>query len=168
MTQPEQPGNWSDPTWQAPPAAPPYSGPNTAHYPPTAYQAPEVTSAPPVSGPSGGYAAPAYGYPGYPGYGYGPPAAQTTNGLAIASLVCSLAGLLTCGVSALVGAILGHVAKRQIRDRGEGGGGLATAGVISGWIIFGLHVVVIIGYVVTIVWVVQNSPELLEPTPEID
>ena len=72
--------------------------------------------------------------PPYP-YPYQP----RTNGLAIASLVCSVAGVATC-VSAPVGAILGHVARKQIRERGEAGDGMALAGIIVGWILTGLLV----------------------------
>ncbi|BCB80097.1 hypothetical protein GCM10022251_07250 [Phytohabitans flavus] len=124
----QQPGNWSDPSW-------PQQGKQDAGYP--GY---------PVSGEPipQGYAAPMY-----PGYGY-PPPQRATNGLAIASLVCSLAGLATC-ISAPVGAILGHIARRQIRERGEGGEGLALAGIIVGWILTGLLALVIAFYVVIIV-----------------
>src|SRR3954462_8123383 len=59
-----------------------------------------------------------------PGYGYGYPAPKTgTNGLAIASLIlaffCSLAGLI-CGIVAL----------NQIKQRPQGGQGLAIAGIV--------------------------------------
>jgi hypothetical protein len=64
-----------------------------------------------------------------PGYG----AARGTNGMAIASLVCSLVGLLTC-IGAPIGIVLGHVAKGQIKTSGEEGDGLATAGLIVGYI----------------------------------
>lgn len=87
--------------------------------------------------PSEGYAPPPY-----PGYGYPPPSART-NGLAIASFICSLAALSMC-VTAPVGAILGHVARRQIRERGERGAGMALAGVIIGWVITGL----VVGFVI--------------------
>jgi hypothetical protein len=70
-----------------------------------------------------------------------------TNGLAIASLVCSLGGLATC-ISAPVGIVLGHIAKRQIRETGEQGDGLATAGLWVGYILTGLGLLFIAGYVV--------------------
>jgi hypothetical protein len=76
-------------------------------------------------------------YPPPPGYPYPVVLTRPTNGLAIASLVCAVAGVATC-VSAPVGAILGHVARRQIRERGENGDGLALAGIIVGWILTGL------------------------------
>ena len=96
-------------------------------------------------------------YGGYPGYGYTPP--KPTNGMAIASLVVSLAGLLTCGLAGAVGAILGHVAKRQIRARDQAGDGLALAGIIVGWVVFVLGVVGTILYVVFIVWAVNQTPD---------
>jgi hypothetical protein len=67
------------------------------------------------------------------------PVAVPTNGLAIASLVCSVAGVATC-VTAPVGAVLGHVARKQIRETGGAGDGMALAGIIVGWILTGLFV----------------------------
>jgi hypothetical protein len=108
----------------------------------------------------GGYAPPpqpAYGgvYPGY-----GTPVMvpqQPTNGMAIASLVLSLCGLFTCGVTSLIGAILGHVSRRQIRERGEGGDGMALAGIVTGWIIFALAVIGVAAYVIFFIWLYNNS-----------
>jgi hypothetical protein len=69
--------------------------------------------------------------------------------MAIAALVCSLAGLMVV-VSAPVGAILGHVARKQIRETGEDGDGLAQAGIWIGWIVTGLWVCVCVGYLALI------------------
>jgi Domain of unknown function (DUF4190) len=89
----------------------------------------------------------AYGQgPGYPAYG-GYPAGARTNGLAIASLVCSLGGLVTC-ISAPVGIVLGHIARRQIRETGEDGAGLATAGLVIGYVFSGLGLLVLGFYLV--------------------
>jgi hypothetical protein len=51
------------------------------------------------------------------------------------------------GCTALVGAILGHVALGQIKRTGQGGRGLAVAGVAIGWGFLGLQIIygVIIG-----------------------
>ncbi|GFJ80415.1 hypothetical protein Phou_045950 [Phytohabitans houttuyneae] len=76
--------------------------------------------------------------------------------MAIAALVCSLAGIATC-ISAPVGAILGHIARKQIRERGEGGDGLALAGIIVGWILTGLLVLVIAFYVVIIILAINSE-----------
>jgi hypothetical protein len=95
-----------------------------------AYPAPEATPETPAQYvPQAGYQPP----PQMP-YPYGYQLAPPTNGLAIASLVTSVAMLAFCFPLAVVGAILGHVARRQIRERGEGGDGLALAGIIIGWI----------------------------------
>ncbi|HWD79341.1 MAG TPA: DUF4190 domain-containing protein [Kribbella sp.] len=65
----------------------------------------------------------------YGGYGYtGSPG---TNGLATASLICSLGGLLI-GLSAPVGIVLGIIALSQIKKRNQDGKGMAIAGVIIG------------------------------------
>jgi hypothetical protein len=64
--------------------------------------------------------------------------AGKTSGGAIASLVCSLLGLVTCGLSAIVGVILGIVALRRIH-RSQGmlrGRGLAIAGIVLGCVLF--------------------------------
>lgn len=86
--------------------------------------------------------------PGQPAYGvpaYG--AVRPTNGMAIASLVVSIAGLVVCcGAPSIIGAILGHVAKGQIKRNNEQGDGLALAGIIVGWIAFGVFVVIALAY----------------------
>lgn len=95
-----------------------------------------------------------YGQAGYgaqPPYGGGYPTApqNQTNGMAIASMVLSIVGAIgLCaygagGILALLGAILGHVAIGQIKRTGQGGHGLALAGVIVGWIAVALMVVVV-------------------------
>jgi DNA-directed RNA polymerase subunit RPC12/RpoP len=61
--------------------------------------------------------------------------AQRTSGLAIASFVCSLSSLITC-VGWLPGIICGHLAKSRIcRNPSLKGSGLATAGLIIGYLI---------------------------------
>lgn len=82
-----------------------------------------------------------------PQFGYRAPVAAPrpasgTNGLAIASLVVSLHSLGFPGAS-IVGAILGHVARGQIRRTGDDGAGAALAGIIIGWSVTGLYVVLV-------------------------
>ena len=74
---------------------------------------------------------------------YSPP----TNTMAILSLVFSLAGLVMSGVTCIVGIILGHVARNQIKRTGEQGDGLALAGLITGYGLLGLWVVGIFVYI---------------------
>ena len=58
-----------------------------------------------------------------------------TNGMAIAALVLSIIGLVTCLVGSIVGLVLGYVSRNQMqRSRGaQGGAGLATASIVIGW-----------------------------------
>jgi hypothetical protein len=70
----------------------------------------------------------------------GPLAHQpAVNGLAGMSLPVSVAAVclpgpfLCFGYPGLVGALMGHVARRRIRRSGEAGAGLATVGIVVGW-----------------------------------
>ncbi|MET8359990.1 DUF4190 domain-containing protein [Micromonospora sp. NPDC005171] len=169
MTNPPPPGNWSDPTWSTQPSSPatdptlvagqpvpPQPGPYTPD--PYAPVDPYAGAQPPATQPMPGYAPPGYapaGYPPqYPGYGY--PQPPKTNGLAIAAFVLALIGFTSC-ITAPIGAILGHVAQKQIRLSGEGGAGMAKAAIIVGWILTGLLVVVIAIYVAAIIYAIATS-----------
>jgi len=94
---------------------------------------------------------------GYPTNYYVP---NRTDGRATASLVLGIFGLVTFGCwgigapLGLTGAIFGHVAHRRIRQTGEDGEGLATAGIVCGWIAFALGLVVLI----FTLWIVNTLP----------
>ncbi|MGH3712671.1 MAG: DUF4190 domain-containing protein [Micromonosporaceae bacterium] len=102
-------------------------------------------------------------YPG--GYASGPPAyspymgqyqaPRGNNGMAVASLVVSLVSLFFCMPVGAVGAILGHVSRNQIKETGEEGEGLALAGIIVGWIAFGIFCLVIAFYVVVAIFAIS-------------
>ena len=72
--------------------------------------------------------------------------APSTNGMAIASLVLGILGLVTCGytffVAPLLAVIFGVIAKKQIAERGQGGAGMAQWGFILG--IIGLVICVLL------------------------
>jgi hypothetical protein len=74
-----------------------------------------------------------------------------TNPLAIAALVCGIAqfGYLfykPLALAAMAAIILGHIAVRQIRRSGDGGYGLAKAGLILGYAVLALGLIgVIVG-----------------------
>jgi hypothetical protein len=73
--------------------------------------------------------------PGYPpGYGYPPQQPPSTNGLAIASLVCGLGQFMLWGVASLAAIITGHIALGQIKRTQQGGRGMAIAGIVLGYI----------------------------------
>jgi hypothetical protein len=70
-----------------------------------------------------------------------PPGPRPTNILAIVSLVLSLIAFCVLPiVGAIAGIVTGYIAKRQIRETGEEGSGLATAGVVLGWVHLALFV----------------------------
>ena len=59
---------------------------------------------------------------------------QRTSGLAIASLVCGICQLGFPLPISLVAIVLGHSARRRIRQTGERGDGLAVAGLVLGYL----------------------------------
>ncbi|MFG1887141.1 DUF4190 domain-containing protein [Micromonospora sp. NPDC049051] len=169
MTYPPPSGGWNDPAWSgqqsSPPAdpAPPVSGQpipsqptGTDPYAPADPYVADPYAGDPYAGMKQTSGQPAYGGypPAYPNYGYAPP--RKTNGLAIAALVLSLIGITSC-LTAPVGAILGHVAQKQIRETGEDGEGMAKAAIIIGWIFTGLLVLGILFYVVMIVFAISMA-----------
>jgi hypothetical protein len=118
---------------EEPPNYPP--PPGDSGYPPPG----QGYSPPPGAGypPPQGYPPPGQGYPPSPGAAY--PQAVGTNGMAIASLVCSLLGWL-CGIGPILGIIFGVLALNKIKETGQGGRGLAIAGIAIGavLIVFGV------------------------------
>ncbi|MCB9442192.1 MAG: DUF4190 domain-containing protein [Mycolicibacterium sp.] len=152
MTTPPYPGGDG---FSVPGATPPVSSPQPIDYPGSyngGYAAPAPYPAPSYAPPS--YPAPSYPAPSYPGsYGapapyvdpynpYGAPPSRGTNGMALASLICGVSGFATCGVSAVVGLILGIIGMNQIKRTGEDGNGMALTGIIlgglavAGWIVY--------------------------------
>jgi hypothetical protein len=102
------------------------------------------------------YAVPTGTPPAYPTYTYGAPPPAETNSLAITSMVLALVGL-ACGLTAPIGAIMGHVARRQIRQRGGSGDGMALAGIIVGWIATALYLAYLALLATMIVYAVNHS-----------
>jgi hypothetical protein len=167
MTNPDPPfGNPSGEPypWQDQPPAPvdpqvPLNYPDYPH----AYPAP-VPSVPPYGYPYQGRSA---GYGGSPGYvgpqGYSSSyhpyhiALPETNGLAIGSLVTSIAGVVLgipltifCYVGLLipiVGTVLGVIALNQINQRHQQGRGLAITGIAVG----AVTVVLMVGLAIAVV-----------------
>jgi Domain of unknown function (DUF4190) len=115
------------------------------------YRGDPPTAAPP---PPPGYAPPGFapppGYGPYAGYGY-PPAffRPPTNTMAILALVFAF-------VFAPVGLGLGVAARRQIRQTGEEGDGLALAGIIVGGIFTALFVLMIVFWIVAFVSITSS------------
>jgi hypothetical protein len=135
---------------QPPASAQPYGQPTTGqpYGQPTTGQ-PYGQTAPYQQPPQGyAYGASGYGAPGYGAPGYMPVA--TTNTLAILALVFAF-------IFSPAAIVLGHLAKKQIRQTGEQGEGLATAGLWLGYIFTGLGVLLCAIYVVVIIFAVGNA-----------
>ncbi len=77
-----------------------------------------------------GYGQQSYPYGGQPpGYAYGLPI-RRNNGMAIASMVLGIVWIYWIG--SVLALVFGFIAKKQIRETGEGGSGMATAGIVLG------------------------------------
>lgn len=96
-----------------------------------------------------------------PGGGYMTPPPEKASGLAIASLILSIFGIVCCTVvPSAVGLILGIVEKGKI-SRGESsakGAGMAKAGVILGIVGVAVGVIFWIAYVIFVVAVSTSTP----------
>ena len=92
------------------------------------------------------YGAPIYNQQG--GY-YPPPVSKPTSGLAVASLCCSVGGVLIFFIwplTAIAGIILGFLALSHI-DRSRdtvSGRGLAIAGIIVGFFVVAITIIIIV------------------------
>lgn len=169
LTPPGAPPNpYAPPVFGAPDtsAQPEFGAPGSSTQPgfsapgastPPAFGAPDPYAPPGYSqAPGGGYGAggeqaygqPPYGVPpayGAPGYGV-----KATNTLAILSLVFAF-------VFPVAGVVMGHVAKRQIRETGEEGSGLATAGLAIGYAFTAVGLLLCVGYGVLIAVAINTS-----------
>jgi Domain of unknown function (DUF4190) len=67
-----------------------------------------------------------------------------TNGLAIASLAFGLAQFVFGPLAAIPAIVFGHMARHQIKRTGEQGAGLALAGLVLGWAVVILGIVLIV------------------------
>lgn len=143
---PQAPVNYPEyppPYPRQPPPVPPYG------YPPPPYGGPPGHGGPMGYGGPPGYPVP---YDPYQAYQVGP---SETNGLAIASLSTSVAGVVLgiplaifCYIGLLipiVGAVLGAVALSQIKRTNQQGRGLAIAGIAVGAVTTAVLLVIWVG-----------------------
>jgi hypothetical protein len=84
------------------------------------------------------------------------PAAKT-NGFAIASLACGLAQFVSGPLATIPAIVFGHMARGQIRRTGEQGAGLALAGLVLGWAVVILGILVFV-FVFTVVGAKTGHP----------
>jgi hypothetical protein len=95
--------------------------------------------------PPGGYYPPPYGYPGPPPY-------RPTNDMAVVSLIMAF-------VFAPLGIVFGVIARKQIRERGEEGEGLALAGLITSIVFTALWVIGIIAFIAFFATMLDRIPD---------
>lgn len=84
---------------------------------------------------------------------------RSTNGKAIAALICGICAFVVCPLTAIAAVILAPQAKREIAaqpDRYDGAG-MAQAGQILGWIAIGLSVVGGLIFLVAIIIAASTS-----------
>jgi hypothetical protein len=149
---PDQPTGGQDtpPGYGAPPPPPPPGSGTPAPPPGYGTPPPQGYGAPP---PPGYGAPPGYGQPPYgqSPYGQQPYGSAKTNTLAIVALVasffCSPAGLI-CGI----------IARGQIKERGEGGAGLALAAIIISAVSLAFAVIVFGGALIVGTSVDSTTP----------
>lgn len=89
-----------------------------------------------------------YPYAGYP-YAYAAPAPRT-NVLAIISFVAAF-------VMSVAAVVCGHIALSQIKRTGEGGRGLAIAGLVLGYAGIGFFALFFVIWLVMFIAVVSNG-----------
>ncbi len=165
---PDQPYNpYSDPNNPQPSnpstGVPPGYGAQPPYGAPPNYGAQPPYGAPPNYGAQQPYGAP-QGYPQgpYPGYA---PAAPQSNGLATASLILGILGILFGFVAGIPAIITGHMALGRIKENPalESSRGQAMAGLIMGYIFSGIALLCTIGFIALIV----ASPSIINslPTP---
>ena len=108
-----------------------------------------------------GWGAPPPGAPGWgappPGYAPMPYPGRPTNQLAIAALVCGCAQLFFWVFTGIPAVILGHIARRQIRETGENGDGMALTGLILGYVGIGLSVILAVIFILIVVAAVHDN-----------
>lgn len=64
--------------------------------------------------------------------------------LAVTSLVLSLLGLVVFGLFAIAGVVVGHMARARIKRGEASGNGLATAGLVIGYIAIAINALVLV------------------------
>ena len=142
MTTPDDPYRTPDENATPPPPPPP----------PPGYSAPPPAPGygPPPPAPGYGAPPPPYGQapsgqapPGYYGMPAGYGVNTSTNGLAIAALVCSLVGLFIC-LPPPLGIVFGFIGRSQIRRNGQQGNGLALAGIIVGFVAVAIWIIIFV------------------------
>jgi MFS family permease len=93
--------------------------------------------------------------------------AQQTSPLAIASMVCGMVALVL-GPLAILAIVFGHIARGQVRRTGEGGRGMATAGLILGYIVLVVGTALAVAFLASLPSWRQSKPSPLPDSAQHD
>jgi hypothetical protein len=88
---------------------------------------------------------------------------QPTNGMAIAALILGICQIFFWFLSGIPAIVLGHIARKQIRQTGEAGDGMALAGLILGYIGLGLTIL----FVIIVVAAVSHYGHSINPPTQV-
>ncbi len=82
--------------------------------------------------------------------------------MALTSMILGICGLVVAWIfTAIPAVICGHIARRQIRESGgrQTGDGMAIAGLITGYLVIILTVVLVIGVIIFLVFVAETMSQ---------
>jgi hypothetical protein len=96
---------------------------------------------------------------------YAPAPVIGTNSMAIASMVLGVAEFFTAGLTAIPAVICGHIARRQMRQTLQRGDGLATGGLVLGYMAIIFWSVLIAASLVGVVISVTHSNSVIINAP---
>lgn len=89
---------------------------------------------------------------------YGQPQYQKTNTLALLSMIFSIAGAFIFPVvGSIAGVVMGHLGRKQIRQTGESGDGMAVAGLIVGYVFGALYIGIVVVWLIMVFVLVAAS-----------
>ena len=100
---------------------------------------------------------PAGPLPAWPVPAHQPPPTDT-NSMAIASIVLGVAEFFTAGLTAIPAVICGHIARRQMRQMSQRGDGLATGGLVLGYMAIIFWAVLIAATMVGVAIQIAHNP----------
>jgi hypothetical protein len=106
----------------------------------------------PVGGPVGPYP------PQYP-------VRPRVNSAAVGALTCGIGVFLTMGLTGVPAIVLGHSARRQLRETRERGDSLALTGIALGWAGVAILAVFVVGLVAVFVAAHNMHPGTAHPVP---
>jgi len=86
------------------------------------------------------------------------PPPTDTNSMAIASIVLGVAEFFTAGLTAIPAVICGHIARRQMRQTSQRGDGLATGGLVLGYMAIIFWAVLIAATMVGVAIQIAHNP----------